>query len=167
MGENNDRTFFRNFAIILGGLVAFTILFVFVARMVANSPDAFVERKTKRIAERTEPVYTVVTDPKAAQQVAKAQSGANDGQASGKVKPPKKVYKSVCSTCHATGVLGAPKFGNADAWKSHIAKGKSTLYRHSIEGFNAMPPKGGATYLSDAEVKATVDYMIKQSGGWQ
>lgn len=163
MSADHDRAFFRSFAIVLGILVAFAIVFVFVARMAVSDSGAFAEIKYARIAERTEPVYEVVTDPSQVQAVAQASSG---GASSGAPKSAQEVYQSVCSTCHATGVLGAPKFGSASAWKPHIAKGKKTLYQHAIHGFKAMPPKGGATSLSDAEVKAAVDYMVKKAGGY-
>jgi len=78
-----------------------------------------------------------------------------------------KVYDKACASCHKTGVAGAPKMGDAAAWKDRIAKDKETLYKHAINGFQGdsgfMPAKGGFTNLSDAEVKAAVDYMIAQS----
>lgn len=81
----------------------------------------------------------------------------------------KAVYESSCSACHAQGVAGAPKFGDAAAWKDRIAKGMDMLHEHSIKGFKGekgfMPPKGGFANLSDDEVKAAVDYMVKESGG--
>ena len=40
------------------------------------------------------------------------------------------------------------------------AQGKEALYKSAIGGKNAMPPKGGAADLSDAEIKATVDYIL-------
>jgi len=77
------------------------------------------------------------------------------------------VYQSSCVACHATGVAGAPKLGESAAWSDRMAKGKETLYQHAIEGFQGdagmMPPKGGNMSLSDAEVKAAVDYMVQQS----
>lgn len=76
-------------------------------------------------------------------------------------------YQKTCFACHGTGVAGAPKFGDKAAWKMHIAKGKATLYKHAIEGFKGtkgfMPAKGGNASLSDAEVKAAVDYMVAHS----
>jgi cytochrome c5 len=36
------------------------------------------------------------------------------------------------------------------------------LYASSMKGKNAMPPKGGNLALSDADVKAAVDYMVGQ-----
>lgn len=73
------------------------------------------------------------------------------------------VYKSACDACHAAGVAGAPKLGDKAAWSKRIAAGKATLYEHSIKGFNAMPAKGGNTALSDADVKAAVDYLVAQA----
>ncbi|SNT69090.1 c-type cytochrome [Psychrobacter sp. LV10R520-6] len=69
------------------------------------------------------------------------------------------VYNAVCQTCHTAGLLGSPIFGDAGAWGPRIAKGKETLYTHAINGFNAMPAKGGAD-IPDEEVQNAVDYMV-------
>lgn len=73
------------------------------------------------------------------------------------------IYKAVCKTCHETGLVGAPKIGDKGAWASRIGKGTATLYNNAINGFNAMPAKGGNSELLDAEVQNAVDYMIAQS----
>ena len=74
------------------------------------------------------------------------------------------VFNTVCTTCHAAGIAGAPSVGDAVAWNKRIAKGKAVLYQHSIEGFQGergfMPPRGGRPDLSDASVRAAVDYMV-------
>lgn len=79
----------------------------------------------------------------------------------------KSVYGKTCALCHAAGVAGAPKPGDKADWGPRIAQGEATLYKHAIEGFTGakgqMPPRGGATTLSDAEVKAAVDFMVAQS----
>jgi cytochrome c5 len=66
--------------------------------------------------------------------------------------------------CHGAGVAGAPKFGDAAAWGPRIAKGADTLHKHALEGFQGgagfMPPKGGATDLSDKSIMNAVDYMV-------
>lgn len=72
------------------------------------------------------------------------------------------IYKAICQTCHAAGLVGAPKFGDKGAWAPRIAKGKEALYHSAINGFNAMPAKGGAD-IPDEEVKNAVDYMVGQS----
>jgi cytochrome c5 len=72
-----------------------------------------------------------------------------------------------CAMCHAAGVAGAPKPGDKADWAPRIAQGKDTLYKHAMEGFTGskgvMPARGGATTLSDDDVKAAVDYMADQS----
>jgi cytochrome c5 len=72
----------------------------------------------------------------------------------------KAVYDKTCHVCHATGLAGAPKFGDKAAWAPRIATGMQTLHNAAIHGLNAMPPKGGNMALSDAEVMAAVDYMV-------
>ena len=76
----------------------------------------------------------------------------------------KAVFEKTCKLCHGTGVAGAPKAGDAEAWNERVAKGKETLYTHAINGFRGkafMPPKGGNRKLSDDEVKSAVDYMLQ------
>ena len=82
---------------------------------------------------------------------------AGDGPREGKA-----VYSAVCQTCHATGLLGSPMLGDAGAWGPRIAQGAETLYTHAINGYNAMPAKGGAD-IPDEEVQNAVDYMIAEA----
>ena len=72
----------------------------------------------------------------------------------------KAVFDKVCSVCHATGLAGAPKFGDKAAWAPRIATGIDTLHQSALKGKGAMPPKGGNMALSDADVMAAVDYMV-------
>jgi len=75
------------------------------------------------------------------------------------------VYKGICFSCHDSGLINSPILGDKAAWEPRIAKGLETLYDHSINGFNAMPAKGGNPALSDDDVKAAVDYMVVEAGG--
>ncbi|MGB2817175.1 MAG: c-type cytochrome, partial [Burkholderiaceae bacterium] len=73
----------------------------------------------------------------------------------------KALYDAVCSGCHAAGVIGAPKPGDAEAWKPRLAKGKDALVRNAILGTNrGMPPKGGRDDLSEAQIRSAVEFMI-------
>ena len=72
----------------------------------------------------------------------------------------RKVYESTCITCHGTGVANAPKFGDKKAWAPHLMHGVEHLQENALKGIRAMPPRGGNLTLSDAEVKAAVDYMV-------
>lgn len=71
----------------------------------------------------------------------------------------KALYEKSCTVCHAAGVAGAPKSGNKEEWAPRIAKGMDALYKSSINGLNAMPPRGAST-ATDHEIKAAVDYMV-------
>ena len=80
-----------------------------------------------------------------------------------------KVFAATCKACHAVGSdsNGAPQLRDAAAWKERLASGKETLYKNSIDGYQGyftMPARGGNASLSDAEVKAAVDYLIDQAG---
>lgn len=73
------------------------------------------------------------------------------------------IYQSKCHVCHATGVAGAPKFGNTEEWKPHAAKGMDSLMETAHNGLNAMPPKGTCMDCTDPELKAAITYMLKQA----
>lgn len=73
------------------------------------------------------------------------------------------VYTGFCATCHAAGLMNAPKMGTASDWGPRAAKGLETLYTHAISGFNAMPPKGMCAACSDDEIRAAVDHMVENS----
>lgn len=75
------------------------------------------------------------------------------------------LYSKLCMTCHDSGLSGAPIKGDESAWAPRIAQGADTLFKHSLEGFNAMPAKGGDLSLSDDEVKNAVVFMVNASGG--
>ncbi|GAA3903664.1 c-type cytochrome [Halomonas cibimaris] len=94
---------------------------------------------------------------------AQAEDAAGGGEPAWASIDGEAIFNRACMACHATGAAGAPISGNAEQWAPRIAKGKDTLYDHSINGFNAMPAKGGQPSLSDNEVKASVDYMVAES----
>jgi cytochrome c5 len=81
----------------------------------------------------------------------------------GKARDGATVYKAVCVACHGTGVAGAPKTGDKAAWAPRIAAGMAALLKNAANGKGAMPPRGGAADLSDAELKAAVDYLTSQA----
>ncbi|MGI9286405.1 MAG: c-type cytochrome [Pseudomonadales bacterium] len=115
------------------------------------------EKTDKEIAERLKPAGEVCVegDPCATAVVA---STASSGPRSGE-----DIYKASCTSCHDAGVAGAPKIGDADAWKPRLDNGIDTLYSNSINGVNAMPPKGLCMDCSDEEMQAVVDYMVEKS----
>lgn len=79
-------------------------------------------------------------------------------------KTGEQVFQSTCSACHGTGVAGAPKFGDKDAWAKFIKQGYEDLVKNAIHGIGAMPPKGGNASLDDFDVARAVVYMTNHSG---
>ncbi len=75
------------------------------------------------------------------------------------------VYNQFCFACHATGVSGAPMYGNAEQWAPRAAKGMDELLKTSINGLNAMPAKGTCMNCSDDDIKGAVQYMLDGSAG--
>ena len=74
------------------------------------------------------------------------------------------IYEKHCSVCHATGVAGAPKFGDAEAWKKHMAEGGiDHMVEVAKKGEGAMPPMGTCTDCSMDELEAAVRYMVDNS----
>ena len=73
------------------------------------------------------------------------------------------VYAKSCAACHDSGVMGAPKVGDKDAWVPLIAEGVDVLAQNATKGVGKMPPKGGNMQLSDDVVKAAVGYMVEKS----
>jgi len=89
-----------------------------------------------------------------------APGAAAPAAAGGDAAKGKSVYDSACMACHVAGVAGAPKTGDKAAWAPRLKTGNDALYAAVIKGKGAMPAKGGNASLSDADVKAAVDYLI-------
>lgn len=111
-----------------------------------------------KLIARIQPVGNVCFEGEDCDITVRAAGGSVDGEP----RDGKAVYDAVCHTCHATGLLGSPTLGDAGAWGPRIGKGKDTLYNHAINGFNAMPAKGGAD-IDDEEVQNAVDYMVAEA----
>ncbi|MGA7713011.1 MAG: c-type cytochrome [Rhizomicrobium sp.] len=76
---------------------------------------------------------------------------AADGQA---------VYDPNCAGCHK---MLAPKTGDKAAWAPLIKQGTDALVASVIKGKGMMPARGGHANLSDADIKAAVEFMESKS----
>jgi len=78
-----------------------------------------------------------------------------------------RIYKSTCGICHKSGLNGAPRMGKRDDWEARLAQGNEVLYERALNGYRgskgSMPSRGSNPRLTETEVKAAVDYMIKNS----
>src|SRR5262249_48746186 len=102
------------------------------------------------VAARIQPVGRVEVGAPA------AAPGARSGE---------EIVKSVCGACHQTGVAGAPKIGDAARWGALAKERLPELIATAAKGTpKGMPPRGGATDLTDIELARAIVYMANQSG---
>ncbi len=121
------------------------------------------------IAKRLQPVGELVVDasqPKPASAGPVAVAASTPGAPAPAAAPAdsgkgKSIYDTTCMVCHAAGVAGAPKAGDKAAWAPRLKEGMPAVYAIAMKGKGAMPPKGGNAALSEADLKAAVDYMVK------
>jgi len=73
------------------------------------------------------------------------------------------VYKAQCAACHATGLAGAPKFGDAGAWGARISQGYEALLNSALKGKGAMGAQAGGAF-SDLEIGRAVVHMANAGG---
>ncbi len=165
MSQADDKVFVRHFSIIIILLVVFTIAMALVGNHFntvlkpADNPSRL-STLEKRL-ESPAAVYTGTEAPAATQAAAPANSSPAATTDSTAEIDAAAIYQTACFACHGTGAAGAPKL-EAAAWTDRLTQGEDTLVDHAINGLNAMPPKGGQMQLSDAEIRAVVEYMVAQ-----
>ena len=70
------------------------------------------------------------------------------------------VYDKKCGMCHNK---IAPKIGDKAAWAPRLKTGVDALVANTIKGKGKMPPQVGKSGLTNAQVKAAVEYMVTRS----
>src|ERR1700687_1968593 len=65
-----------------------------------------------------------------------------------------------CSHCHRTGVNGAPKIGDKEAWIPRLKPGLDVVVRSAINGHGAMPPRAGWANLRVPEIRARMFFFF-------
>lgn len=76
----------------------------------------------------------------------------------------KMVYYAACDLCHQDGEMAAPIIGNSHSWYLRLQEnGINGLYRHAINGFNSMPPRGACVTCSDNDIMSAVDFVLNKS----
>ena len=69
-------------------------------------------------------------------------------------------YQTFCFACHSTGLQGAPRPGDAEAWAPRMEKGRDEIVDIMNRGLNAMPPKGLCMTCSDDQLWELSQYMV-------
>ena len=165
--RHHDLVFLKHFSQVIAFLVAVTIALILLGHYINGLKP--VEPNKVAIAaahERIAPVGAVYAGSTgAAAQAAAAADAAKGAVAFEGTLDGSVIFGGVCTGCHTSGALGAPTLTKAN-WAPRIAQGVDVLHEHAIQGFKGangqMPAKGGMAALSDEQVKATVDWMLKQ-----
>jgi len=91
---------------------------------------------------------------------------ASIAEADGSARPADKTVSQVCSVCHGSGLMGAPKIGDGGAWQGRLQKAGSidALAESAEHGKGNMPPRGGQSSLTEDDLKAAIQYMLSKSG---
>jgi len=79
------------------------------------------------------------------------------------LKTGEQVFAGQCTTCHTAGLVGAPKFGDADAWGPRIKTGYEALLHSALAGKGQMGAQGGGDF-TDLEIGRAVVYMANKAG---
>ena len=168
-----DSHIFNILSLVIGTLVAIAILLIVLAKFVGGETQLeHVKTDSLQLAaveDRTRPFARVAVagQDNAALAIVEQSAVAAAATASPVPQNGEEVFNAACTACHTQGIAGAPRMADKAAWAPRIAKGKDTLYKHSLEGFQGqtgvMPPKGGRVDLSDDLIRLGVDYMIDGS----
>ena len=119
---------------------------------------AVMARVEDEIRARIQPVGEVCLQGDECGAAVAASESASSGPRSGS-----EVYDAVCMACHTTGAAGAPVIGDAGAWAPRVDQGMETLISHAVNGYNAMPAKGGCANCPDEEIEAAVEHIVAES----
>jgi len=187
VSEQDDQIFLKRFSLVMVGLILFAIVIIFMA-IALDDRVADSGNPAQEVAkvERIKPVFDVYAgdDGRAAAEAARSEpapAGAAVAAGSARADAPaadaagggteqvsaagdidgQQIYQNACRACHIAGAAGAPQLV-AEQWTERLDKGVETLVDHAINGFNAMPAKGGRADLTDEQVRASVEYMISQ-----
>lgn len=137
---------------LVGGIVILLAVLFFLVKLATSGYYSDVETSTPSATEtRIMPAGSVTMG-----------DGTPVGQRTGE-----QIFNKVCIQCHAAdgNIPNAPRITNNGEWAPRIGKGFETLFNNALNGFNAMPAKGGQADLTDDELKRAIAHMTNQSGG--
>jgi cytochrome c5 len=166
--RNHDLEFLKHFSMVIGALVVVTVILLFFAHWLhGTAPVETDPRAEARVMQRIQPVGAVYAGETGAAAMAAAAEAARLAAASqvayGGTLDGSVVYSNLCGACHGSGAGGAPMLTQA-AWGARVGQGVEALVQHAIDGYQGeaglMPARGGNPSLTDAQVEATVKWML-------
>jgi cytochrome c5 len=166
--RNHDLVFLQHFSMVILFLVGVAaILMVFAHYLHGEAPVEVNPLTEQRTLQRIQPLSGVYAGETGAAAMAAAAAAARaaaagqvayDGTLDGSV-----IFSNLCGACHTSGAGGAPMMQKS-LWTERMAKGVDALVQNAIEGYQGeaglMPARGGNPSLTDAQVEATVKWML-------
>lgn len=151
--HGHDKVFVATFMGVLAVLVGIAIVIAIVANSI-DPDEGLSDEARAKIADRVAPVGGVYTDA--------SQVPAAPVKAEAVARSTDEIVNGVCGGCHNTGVMDAPKTGDASAWseRKSAAGGIDGLVAAAIGGKGAMPARGGDASLTDEQIRAAVERML-------
>ncbi len=76
------------------------------------------------------------------------------------------IYRYICVNCHSEKpliALGAPRIGNKNDWKKRLKQGLATLFKHTEEGYNGMPQRGGCFECTDQQLILAILVLVPEA----
>ncbi|MEO8803525.1 MAG: c-type cytochrome [Rudaea sp.] len=172
--NSTDKVFLRHFSMVIGFLFLVMLCLIGLATyLYSQHPAPSRPNAEQRTDDRITPVgaaYAGDTGRAALLVAQEAAKKAAEGQvAYGGTLDGKTIFDQLCTTCHTNKATGAPDIHDKAAWAPRVAQGLEILVKHAIDGYSGkdgkgalMPAKGGNPALTDAQVKATVEWMLTQ-----
>ena len=81
----------------------------------------------------------------------------------GKTDAAEKIYHAYCQTCHDAHPqipVGAPRADDVKEWSERL-KDPKKLLKHTFEGYQLMPARGGCFECTDDLLVQVIEYMTK------
>ena len=153
----NDKQFMTFLWGVMGSILVIFFIILFIAQIIAPVSKKTDEFTNNTVVERISPIgklnYSDLDDQE--------NNIKNNLVKADLYQTGEEVYNAVCQSCHTSGILNSPKYGDKVAWEKRLSKGKEKLYSNAINGIGVMPAKGGRSDLSDNLIEMSVDYILK------
>ena len=153
----NDNQFATTMMMVLGVLVAFTVVIMVIANVLMPDTDFSEDNLVQgNIEQRISPIGSLAIAGVTPVNASEGDGGEFVVADNNAGKSAAELY-TACAACHDAGVLNAPKLADKASWGERLAKGNDALYASAINGIGAMPAKGGRADYSDDDIKKVVD----------
>jgi cytochrome c5 len=163
MSDQEEIAFREMFPLVIGALVALTVLLVIIAMTLDSRDDVYVpsgQTRTEVLLDRLSPIGQVQFGGPEEVAMAEEEDAPADPRSGSTV------YAAICAACHDSGAAGAPRMDDAGAWEDRLAeRGIDGLHQSVINGRGAMPARGGGgDGYSDDELRSSVEYILEEVG---